>query len=346
MGLVTSSLVVTACTRPDDEMAAERAVETVPDVAPTLDPSVIAPSGDVGGGTWTIDPSYDSDESFAQGPLVAARRMVYRVTLHPPPSFQGRMGPIPPPTGELLVDVSADRLRARFQGPIWPVESGSEVRMRADASGVYLFDGQGGRPIGPRQFSTWFEGDGRTGPASIALRVDEPEDPPSPGLLVCRFLAEWTGQPVDVVIRRCGEGGAPIQFRAGIFGGLRTADVPVQLDPNELRADHRRPPERPKPTDRLLVSSALLSRIEPVHARPSDDPVPVFQAINEGAARALVMVQGIPLGWLLPGARMEALGLKSGCYRMGALRPFGVPIEKPGRVCVPGSMVLGRGRAL
>lgn len=340
-GLVVLGLLA-ACDRADEASAPLPSEETGPEVAPSLDPAVIAPEDSETGGPYKIESSHASDEAFARGPLVSARRMVYRVTLHPPAAFQGRTGPIPPTTGELVIDVSAERLRARFQGPVWPVASGSEVRIRSDVAGAYLFDGEGGRHLGPGQLASWFEGDARVSPAPIALRIDEPEEPPPPGLLVCRFLAEWTGQSVDVMQRRCGEGGAPIQFRAGIFGGMRTADVLLQLDPTELRADHRRPPERPKPSDRLLVSSALLPRIEPFHLRPSDEPVPVFEARNDGPSRALVMVQGIALGWLPPGTAFEAIGLRPGCYRMGVLRPFGAPIRKPERVCVPGTLLIER----
>ncbi|MEM1415550.1 MAG: hypothetical protein AAGH15_11645, partial [Myxococcota bacterium] len=176
------------------------------------------------------------DREYARDRPVAARRMVYRVTLGVPKSLGGGHDSIARPAAELAIDVSENRLRARFQGGAWPVPEGSEVRLRADAPGSYVFDDEGGRPFAPGQLANWFEG----GPLRFSPRlyVRSPEAQSGPGRLICRLLAEWVNGSPDVVGRRCGRGGSPPFFRVGLWRAERTADVAVSLPARMLRADH------------------------------------------------------------------------------------------------------------
>ena len=86
-----------------------------------------------------------NDDSENSDELAGVTRLVYRVRFDIPSSFRDRPPPVVAPAGELHVDVGEARMRARFVGPGWPVQEGSEVRLRTDLPGVYLFDGHGGR---------------------------------------------------------------------------------------------------------------------------------------------------------------------------------------------------------
>ena len=106
---------------------------------------------------WEVHEAFVADGDYDAPTPEAARRVVYRVTLWVPRSLGVADDDVPSPTAELFVDVSQDRLRARFAGS-WPVPAGSEVRLRRDEPGVYVFDGEGGRSLGPGQLAQWFEG--------------------------------------------------------------------------------------------------------------------------------------------------------------------------------------------
>ena len=90
-----------------------------------------------------------SDATEDSAEQVSARRLVYRVSLLVPHSLQDRNARVSAAAGELHIDASLQRLRARFVGPGWPVNEGVEVRLRPDVPGVYLFVGGGGGGGGP-----------------------------------------------------------------------------------------------------------------------------------------------------------------------------------------------------
>ncbi len=210
----------------------------VPEVAPPAVSDELPPSlGDAPAPRVERAPAPDT--AFASDEPVVARRVVYRVRIGVPGILGEPFVDIAVPAAELYLDVSVDRLRARFVGPGWPLHEGAEVRLRGDSPGAYVFDGAGGRSLEPGALAAWFEGgDPRPGPRAYVRRdtgVDD-DDGPLPGPLVCALVAEWAGVPRSSVGARCGNA-APIAFRAGAYRAERTADVPLTLPRSALRAD-------------------------------------------------------------------------------------------------------------
>lgn len=240
----------------DEESAVEILVEeTPPD--PSQPPSAIAdrvPGQPRPAGQDTvpppIEPASHGDDDYANDEPVVARRYVYRVRMIVPAGLGDTSARVTVPAAELYIDVSHERLRARFVGNGWPVGAGSEVRLRRDRPGVYVFDGEGGRPLEPGQLSTWFEGGPvtRRGPPLRVFatyghprRQPPPDDEEDPGELVCALLAELASESREPVIRRC-ELGAPHLWRLGFWHAERTASVRIELARSSLRADERNPP--------------------------------------------------------------------------------------------------------
>lgn len=291
------------------------------------------------------DGAYDSDEPEA------VRRYVYRVRMVVPEALGVNHSDLAIPAAELFVDVSAERLRARFVGPGWPVEAGSEVRVRGDSPGAYVFDRDGGRALAPGAMSAWFEGGPRNRagpPLSIRREPQRRSAPPSdaPGGLICALLAEWSGDARDSVVRRC-DGAAPIAFRVGLWRAERTADVPVELPRRALRADEVGPPPPiPRTPSRAFLEPAALARIPPMEQPPRDvEPSPGapgegLEFVNESDARVVVTVEGVAVGWVDAGASGLFVGLVPGAYRVGAIRPMGAVVIRPRVVPVPGRTVL------
>lgn len=287
------------------------------------------------------------DRSYAGDRLVPARRLVYRVTLRVPRNLGSGNAGVPSPAAELYIDVSRDRLRARFEGPGWPVPAGSEVRLRRDEPGVYVFDDEGGHALGPGQLAMWFEGGRLRREASVRVAVPDVEEQSGPGVLICRLIAEWSQVPPDSIVRRCGEGGAPPSFRVGLWRATRTADVGMQLPARNLRADHEDPPApllREEShvflPDRLL---RRLRRIRGARAEPADDAPPQGLVIQNGSpARMILTIGGTPVAWIDSGSVVELPGILAGSYPVGAMRPLGLQTAQKRPRVVPGSYRLPR----
>jgi hypothetical protein len=275
--------------------------------------------------------------------LVSARRLVYRVSLLVPRALQDRNARVTAAAGELHIDASLQRLRARFVGPGWPVSDGAEVRLRPDVPGVYLFDASGGRSIGPGQLASWFEGrDGGDVQSRVRVRREyrASTTEATPGHLLCALLAEWTNQPREVLDTRC-LGESPAQgFRFGPFSAELTAVVPMQLPRYQLRADDI---DAPALTAAAPYGAVLdvLDGLRPLRAatEPSRGALEVF---NHTDTRAIIIVQGVPVGWVAAGARARFEGFDAGLYRVGAIRPLGILRMPPRPVEIPGTLVLGK----
>ncbi|MCB9615139.1 MAG: hypothetical protein H6722_22090 [Sandaracinus sp.] len=301
--------------------------------------------------TWHLTPAFADDPDYASTAAEPARRIVYRMSLIVPRSLGSGSPEVAGPTAELYIDVARDRLRARFGGNGWPVHAGSEVRLRRDEPGVYLLDGEGGRPLGPGQLAQWFEG-GRPR-SSPGLRIATPatNEQSGPGDLICRLIAEWTNNSPDSLARRCGEGGSPPSFRVGLWRGERTADVGVELPRSQLRADHVDPPRPVAPADsRAFLPPAMMARFPPRRERRNVEPDPSTNGEapgegllveNRGPTRTLVTIDGTPIGWVDAGVTAHYVGLRPGMYEVGGVRPFGLqaarvrPVRVPGRVRLP-----------
>ncbi|MFW6052079.1 MAG: hypothetical protein ACODAU_12955 [Myxococcota bacterium] len=291
-----------------------------------------------------ILPAFSPDHAHAGERPVAARRLIYRLSLLVPPVFGPKRKAGTRPSTELVVDVSDARLRARFEGAGWPVPDGAEVRLRRDQPGVYVFDARGGRPLGPGQMATWFEGGRVRRFPGVRLRAPGPDEQVGPGDLLCRLIAEWANHATDRLAHRCGEGGSLSAFRVGPWRADRTADVALKRPRSALRADHHDPPEPPEtPTDPTPVTLHGLDALRPLFRVPASEPGPHPLVVrNEGSARALVIVEGVPVRWL---ETDEAVTLRlpvAGIYRVGAMRPLGSAVLLETRTRAPGEVVLER----
>ena len=298
--------------------------------------------------------AFSRDDAADGDALVSAQRCVYRVELAVPEVLGSKHASLGALSAELYVDVSEDRLRARFVGAGWPVEAGSEVRLRADRPGVYVFDRDGGRPLVAGGLAPWFEGGPTTaaGPTISVRRDPTRRGSGVPGGLLCALIAEWSGEPREAVLRRC-EGAAPLTFRVGPWRAERTADVPIQLPRRLLRADEADPP-RPigQASSRAFLEPTALTRITPLlRARGSLDEAAApetadgLEFVNDSDARVLVVVEGTAIGWVDAARRGTFRGLLPARYRVSGLSPLGVVVMRPRGVVVPGSTTLGDGRA-
>ncbi|MFK7986553.1 MAG: hypothetical protein AB8I08_11065 [Sandaracinaceae bacterium] len=295
-----------------------------------------------------VVPASHGDEQWLTDTMETARRYVYRVRMMVPTGLSTGDDRISTPAAELFIDVAHERLRARF-GTGWPVPAGSEVRLRRDRPGVYLYDGRGGRPLEPGALSAWFDGGAvsRRGPplrifGSYGFSRHEPVRPDveAPGELVCAFLAEWGAEDPEAQMRRC-ERGAPRLWRIGFWRADQTAAVPMNRPRVAFRADERDPPPRIQHASRgAFLEGDALSRIEP-NRGPTPEPGPDapergLRVENESTNRVVVAVQGVALGWVDSGRSITFEGLSAGTYELGTVRPMGAVVQRARDVAVPG----------
>jgi hypothetical protein len=218
--------------------------------------------------------------------------------------------------------------------------------------GVYLFDERGGRSIGPGQLASWFEGrDGGATQSLVRVRREygDRSHEASPGHLVCMLLAEWTRQPRAALEHRC-LGASPVPgFRFGPFSAELTAVVPLEVPRYALRADDIDAPAALTPA----VSGRMLDSFDhllPLRARrASDEPAETeiteqdgLEVVNYTDTRAILIAQGVPIGWVAAGQRAVFDGFAPGLYRIGAIRPLGILRMAPKAMLIPGKLVLGK----
>lgn len=319
----------------DDEAESEplEALAESPPPMPEDPERIIAPAA-------ARDVAYDDDAP------VAVRRYVYRVRLAIP-SALGDASDLATPGAELYVDTSEERARARFVGQAWPVDAGTEVRLRGDSPGAYVFDGLGGRPLLPGELGEWFEGgERRPGPA-LSVRRDPATPSGERGGLVCALLAEWADEDRESVMRRC-DGRAPLSFRVGLWRAERTADLAIDVPRRTLRADEVEPPAPiVASTSRAFFEPQSLSRIhagnvrgEEIEAADPRAPGEGLELVNESATRIVVTAEGVPIGWIAPRSTGFFVGLQPGPLWIGALRPMGSIALRPRLVSIPARTVL------
>lgn len=296
--------------------------------------------------TASVHAAVMSDDGEDTEEPVLAGRLVYRVSFYVPHSFRDHRAAVEAPAGELHVDLSRSRLRARFVGPGWPVPEGSELRLRADLPGLYLFDGHGGRSLGAGQLAGWFEGQrgGKAISTRAAVRKDwgPRAEGPLAGDMICALLSEWSNQPREALAYRCNPESLPPGFRIGPWSAELTAVVPVQLPRHGLRADHLEQPRAlpaPRPTHAVLEPSAL-GQLAPSRAA-SGQPA-ALMVENRSNARVLIIAQGVPVGWIDADHSLSIAGFNPGWYRIGAVRPLGILRMHPKLVRIPGQLTIGR----
>jgi hypothetical protein len=339
-GLVVSSLL--GCEeRPPPRPKSPPAELAVDEHAPVYLPELAA---DAEAPEFPIRPAVVVDEQYDSSELVVAQRFVYRHRLRIPPGLGPGVPGYAQVPKELRVDVTPDRLRVTFLGPDWPVPDGSEVRMRADRAGAYVFDGQGGRSLGTAQLAAWYEGSATAPSPGLGLRIEEAPELSPYMPLFCRFLAEWGRAPLEAIQRRC-ESGSPKVFRIGHGPSERTAHVPMRLPKRRLRADHFDPPPASlaSPRARVLLDRATLARVRPKirgeYVQPEDtDERPALRIENAAAGRSIIVLEGTQVAILEEGATVTLEGLAPGTYRLGVLRPFGHRRQVPSLVSVPGEL--------
>jgi hypothetical protein len=287
-----------------------------------------------------------SDEVEASDDPVVVARLVYRASFYVPASFRDRRVGVRAPAGELHIDVSENRLRARFIGPGWPVPEGSEVRLRPDLPGVYLFDSRGGRSLGAGQLAAWFEGrEAHKAEALVGVARDysTAAQKPLPTDLVCALLAEWSNQEREALAYRCKDGSVPPGFRVGPWSGELTAVVPMSVTRRALRADEVDPPTAIAARQSgVLLEPAALAQLPVSRALAGTAPGSLV-IDNHTDARAIMLAQGVAVGWVEAGESLQLDGLQPGLYLIGAIRPLGILRMAPKLVRVPGHLVIGRG---
>jgi hypothetical protein len=311
-----------------------------------------------------VAPATATDRQFDSDEPVTVRRLVYRATIELPPGVRASHAPVLPSPSELHLDVAVDRLRGRFVGPSWPVEEGTEIRMRADVPGVYVFDGRGGRPIGPGHLASWFNGDeGEQFPRQpVRMRAQAGPSAEGPSELVCALIAEWSAQPRQAFESWCANGTLIQKFGFGVWNFDLTAIVPMTMPRSLLRADAVNLPKRlMNARPRALLDPRDIARLQPIVVKPaapnsantnSTAPVlapidagppgsGVLRAENRGLTRMLLVVQGVPLAWLQPRAALEFSGFTPGYYRVSGVRPYAQNAATPNPMVIPGELSVG-----
>jgi hypothetical protein len=305
------------------------------------------------GAAGRVQPATVADRAYETNEPVAIRRVVYRFGIDVPAAMREAHPPLLPTGGELHIDVSEERLRARFLGTAWPIDEGSELRLRSDAPGVYLYDGKGGRPLARNHLASWFLGDElvqfrRT---ALTIRRDPGPSAEGPADLVCALLAEWTGSPREETMRQCAGGALPLGFRFGIWVADLTAIVPMSVPRSQLRADAVGLPRGVHSSRvRPLRDAREIGKLAPMSPRKYPDLPPspagapgsaTLRVTNHGSARTLIVVSGVPVGWLQPEAAGEFSGFNPGHYRVGWMRPYGQFSLLPQPFAIPGALTLG-----
>jgi hypothetical protein len=246
------------------------------------------------------DPEYDSHQ------LETIRRAVYRVSFRTPNLFREKKSNLIAPAGELYIDVAHERLRARFVGPGWPVEEGTEVRLRRDALGVYIFDRNGGQQLGPGKMASWFVGQKRgLSRSSARIRRERTPGGERPGELICALLAEWTAQEREILMRRCSAESIPSAFGFGPWKAELTASVPMEIERRKLRADEKEPPATIEVNDsHTFMDPAEYAQVIPYQRYKNSelsDTDGSLQFVNHTSTKVIVILEGIPKIIDLPG---------------------------------------------
>jgi hypothetical protein len=230
----------------------------------------------------------------------------------------------------------------RFEGPGWPITPGTEVRLRSDLPGVYVFDGGGGHALPPGALAAYFEG-GEVTRRGIPLRFffdrfrGRREPPPADpsAAIVCAVFAELAGEARSEHVRRC-EAHAPRLWRLGMWRAERTAIVPIELPRRQLQMGPEHPPPLPPPrTARPWLEEEALARLSP-DAPPEIDAVGPLRVRNQSATRVVVVLHGVPAGSVDPGAELLLSGLRPGMHEVGSFRPLGAVVQRGRPVAVPG----------
>jgi hypothetical protein len=268
-----------------------------------------------------------------------------------PQPFRDRRAVLPPFAGELVMDVSDRWIEGRFNGPAWPVPEGSAALVYRDQPGAMVFDGAEQQLLGPGRLASWFEGrvEGRS-KSFLSVRRDYGHNRTTtgPGELVCAFLAEWAAQPRDNVMHRCNGNVLPPGFRLGPWRAELTAVVPMKApEPEPAWKARERVSAPPVPRSRSLIDPDEIATFLPLRrsrAPGAGRHDASLRFVNNTSTSVMVVVEGLPMGWV--GSESEGVfgGLTPDHYRIGAVRPLGSLCHGPRTLSLPSSVVMGKPR--
>jgi hypothetical protein len=113
-----------------------------------------------------------------------------------------------------------------------------------------------------------------------------------------------------------------------------------------MRADHHGAPRLgPAERSRGFLEPALLAQLVPRPAprtfTPGPDAPPEgLRVNNQSAARAIVGLNGVAIGWVDAGEAALFVGLRRGGYNLFAIRPYGNPVLPSRKVTLPGVLTI------
>jgi hypothetical protein len=116
----------------------------------------------------------------------------------------------------------------------------------------------------------------------------------------------------------------------------------MELPRRTLRADERDPPAPISArASRSWLEPEAISRLVPSRPAPEGGSGSL-RVENRTDTRAIVLVQGVAVGWVDAGQSLRVDGFAAGHYRVGAIRPLGVLRMPPKLRRIPGELVIGK----
>ena len=133
-------------------------------------------------------------------------------------------------------------------------------------------------------------------------------------------------------------------YRVYPMGHVCTDEASIDMNAPLLRAASRRPDlSKPMPYKYGFVRATSPQYLR-APSRAEQGPKPAsFTVQNDSSSRALIIAQGVPIGWVDEGRSLTVDGFTPGYYRIGALRPLGIMRMAPKLIRIPGRLVIGRG---
>ncbi len=292
------------------------------------------------GGWSKVKRAHVIDEGYASTRMIPIERVVYRVIMRPrlgQTSLRSMHTP-----AELRLDLSTDRLRAQFIGEGWPLHSDAEIRLRRDATGTYIVDAKGGRPLAEGRLATWFAGKMQRGPVHAALSSPGRATKTLPQrALICALIAEWSNHSRLAFKADCGRGSIPTSFQIGSWYAHRTARIKLSVPRNSMRADHYH--ASMKNTGNYRASAVASNQLKQLHPNPGEGALSTLKrhgqpctVQNMTSRRLMIFINQMRIGWLDAKRHVALDGLSPGHYTILSTDTFGRPMSKRASMICPG----------